>query len=172
MFPADICWNVRVFYKNWKNNSHVLDGGLPVGQWSDLCYRIPRCLFGELEKFIEIEKGLETLEWEKKLVWNEDWGVGPDEPSYGQPTHQALAAIESEAIYLWFKANKDRDLYEESGWSSVCEAKRTKGIGLFGEQSQEEKEALEELGRLEEEYEEQETEMLIRLIKIRSSLWT
>lgn len=172
-FPLDVYWTVRVFYKNWKNNSHVLDGGLPVGQWSDLCYRIPRCLFGELEKFIEVEKGLETLEWEKKLVYNEDWGVGPDEPSYGQPTHQALAAIEQEVIYLWFKANKDRDLYEESGYTAACDERRKAGKGgLFGEQTKEVKEALDKLKVLEEQYETEETEMLVRLVKLRNSLWT
>lgn len=173
MFPADIYNSIRIFYKNWKNNSHVLDGGLPVGQWSDLCYRIPRCLFGELEKFIEVEKGLESLEWEKKLVYNEDWGYSPEDDCYGKPTNQALAAIEQEALYNWWKANKDRDFYEESGYTAACEERCKEGKGgLFGEQTKEVKEALDRLKVLEEQYEAGETEMLVRLVKCRQSLWT
>ena len=179
-FPLDVYWTIRVFYKNWKNNSHVLDGGLPVGQWGDLCYRIPRCLFGELEKFIEVEKGgLASLAWEKELVVNEDWGVQPDDPMYGQLTNQALAAIEQEALYLWWKANKDRDFYEESGYTAACEERRKGKEGsldevysLIGNQTQEVKEALDKLRVLKEQYAKEEEEMLIRLIKCRESLWT
>lgn len=172
-FPLDVYWTIRVFYKNWKNNSHVLDGGLPVGQWSDLCYRIPRCLFGELEKFIEDEKGFETLEWEKKLVYNEDWGYSPEDEGHGQPTHQALAAIEQGNIYNWWRANKDRDFYEESGYTAACEKAQKEGKGgLFGQQTEERKQAHERLNALEEQYKKEEEEMLIKLIKLRDSLWT
>lgn len=139
MFPSDLVYSIRIYFKNSKGNTHVLDGGLEKGQWYDLVYRIPHCLFSELEKFIEKEKGLEVHEWEKTLVFNEDWGVKPDDEKYGKLTPQALSAIEQDEIYKWWKENKDK-----------------KDIDFENE----------------ENYLEQEEEMLIRLIKIRRSLWT
>lgn len=139
MFPSDLYHSIRIYFKNSKGNTHVLDGGLEKGQWYDLTYRIPHCLFFELDKFITQEKGLETHEWEKNAVWNEEWGVGPDSPHYGTKSKQSLDAIEQDEIWNWWKENKDKefvDLDEEAA------------------------------------YIEKETEMLIRLIKIRNSLWS
>ena len=138
LFPSDLIYSVKIYLKNSKGNSHVLDGGLKKGQWHDLVYRIPICLFGELEKFIEQEKGIETHEWEMKLTYDEDWGVEPDNLKYGTLTPQALAAIEQNEIWKWWKANKDR-----------------KDVDFENE----------------EDYLKQE-EMLIRLIRVRNSLWT
>lgn len=139
LFPSDLIYSVKIYLKNSKGNTHVLDGGLKKGEWHDLVYRIPVCLFSELEKFIEQEKGLETHEWEMKLTYDEDWGILPDHPKWGILTPQAFAAIEQNEIYQWWKTNKDR-----------------KDVDLENE----------------EEYLKQEEEMLIRLIKIRNSLWT
>lgn len=108
LFPSDLIYSVKIYLKNSKGNTHVLDGGLNKGEWYDLVYRIPVCLFGELEKYIEQEKGLETHEWEMKLTSDEDWGVESDNLKYGALTPQALAAIEQNEIYEWWKANKDR----------------------------------------------------------------
>lgn len=139
MFPADLIYSIRIYLKNSKGNTHVLDGSLEKGQWYDLTYRIPHCLFYELEKFIEKEKGLGVHEWEKTLTFNEDWGVKSDDEKYGKLTPQALAAIEQDVIYSWWKENKGK-----------------KDVDFENE----------------DEYLEQEEEMLIRLIKIRNSLWT
>lgn len=136
MFPSDLYHSIRIYFKNSKGNTHVLDGGLEKGQWYDLTYRIPHCLFFELDKFITQEKGLETHEWEKTLTYNEDYGIGPDHELYGKLTNQAVAAIEQEEIWNWWKGNKDNA----------------------------------EFGDIE--YQKQEEEMLIRLIKIRGSLWS
>lgn len=140
MFPSDLYHSIRIYFKNSKGNTHVLDGGLEKGQWYDLTYRIPQCLFFELDKFITQEKGLEIHEWEKNAVLNEEWGVGPDSPHYGTRPKQSLDAIEQDEIWNWWKENKYRE----------C-------IGTDQE---------------EIEYQKQEEEMLIRLIKIRNSLWT
>lgn len=137
MFPSDLVYSVKIHFKNSKGNTHVLDGGLDKGQWYDLTYRIPHCLFSELEKFIEVEKGLDVHEWEKTLTFNEDWGVKSEHPKWGTLTPQALAAIEQDEIYQWWKVNKGYVDFEN-----------------------------------EEAYLKEEEEMLIRLIKIRGSMWT
>lgn len=138
LFPSDLIYSVKIYLKNSKGNSHVLDGGLKKGEWHDLVYRIPVCLFGELEKFIEQEKGLETHEWEMKLTYDEAWGVESDNLKYGTLTLQALAAIEQNEIYGWWKANKDR-----------------KDVDFENEG----------------DYLKEEEEMLIRLVRVRNSLW-
>lgn len=139
MFPSDLYHSIRIYFKNSKGNTHVLDGGLEKGQWYDLTYRIPHCLFFELDKFITQEKGLETHEWEKNAVLNEEWGVQPDSPNYGTKPQQSLDAIEQDEIWNFWKENKDKEF-----------------VGLDEEAA----------------YIEKETEMLIRLIKIRGSLWS
>lgn len=139
MLPSDLYHSIRIYFKNSKGNTHVLDGGLEKGQWYDLDYRISRCLFNELVKFITQEKGLETHKWEMEAVMNEDWGISPNNPLYGTKPKQSLDAIEQNEIWEWWKENKDKefvDLDEEAA------------------------------------YIKKETEMLIRLIKIRQSLWT
>lgn len=141
-FPGDLIYSIKIYYKNCKGNTHVLDGGLERGVWYDLDYRIAQCLFYELDKFITQEKGLETLEWEKTLVFDESWGVEKDDPKYGTLTNQALAAMEQEEIWNWWKENKD---YHERDFVSLEQ---------------------------DEEHRKQEDAMLIRLIKIRGSLWT
>ena len=139
MFPSDLYHSIRIYFNNSKGNTHVLDGGLEKGQWYDLTYRIPHCLFFELDKFITQEKGLETHEWEKNLTYNEDWGILPDHPKYGLLTDQAKGAIEQDEIWNWWKGNKDKEFVDLDKESA---------------------------------YIEKETEMLVRLIKIRNSLWT
>lgn len=171
MFPSDCLYSVKVFYRNCKDKSHVLEGGFEAGQWVDRCTRFNTCLFHELEKFIEKEKGLETLEWEKTLVCGRDWGYSESDENYGKPTHQALAAIEQEVIYKWWKENKDRDFYEESGWSALC--KDNLSMWEFSMSESPEKDACyAKITELESKFKEEEEEMLIRLIKIRDSLWT
>lgn len=173
LIPSDYIYSIKCFYKNWKGKSHVLDGGLEVGQWYDLCYRVPRCLFNELEKFVEGEKSLATLEWEIGLVYDESWGYSPEDDCYGKPTSQALAAMEQKRILAWWKLNKDRDFSKESGWRGACEGDL---IDFFGpksdEQKAKEKIALDKYNTLEQQYQDEEEQMLIALIKIRSSLWT
>lgn len=66
-------------------------------------------------------------------------GVKPDDEEYGKLTPQALAAIEQDAIYSWWKENKGK-----------------KDVDFENE----------------DKYLEQEEEMLIRLIRVRNSLWT
>lgn len=147
-FPQDFWYSIHVYCRNVKTSSHVLDGGLEKGVWYDLVERIPLCLFSELESFVEEEKGLDVHKWEMGLVCDENNFTYPEDNCYGAPTGQALAAMEQDVIYKWWKANKDRDFYAEAGEE-------------YGKMTQ-----------LEEEYVKQETEMLKRLIDSRGSLWT
>jgi hypothetical protein len=87
--------------------------------------------------------------------------------------------MEIEALYLWWTEERllRPDPYEVSGWTAYCAEKHHAGQGLL--------ESLDQPGRwektkpmhdimneLEAKYEQEDEEMLIRLIKIRNSLWT
>lgn len=174
MFPLDVVYSVEVFYRNWRDKSHVLEGGFEVGQWVDRCTRINTCLFHELEKFIEKEKGLETLEWEKTLVYDESWGYSEDHEAYGKPTHQALAAMEQEAIYNWWKKNKNRDFFVESGLAEIYS--NVEGSSIFSYMSATKDAKYDDCqhrqDELESQFKKEEESMLIRLIKIRDHLWS
>ncbi len=67
---------------------------------------------------------------------------------------------------------------DASGWSAYCDMRREKGYHLLDmeDKSEEEKEmsntAHSKLREIEAAYEKEDEDMMIRLIKIRESLWT
>ena len=111
---------------------------------------------------------------------NEGWGVDPDDEKFGAPTHQAETAIETLVLYYWWKEVRPQrlDPYDVSGWSELCERRRTEhGQSLWLEDQTEEeraesRESIIISNRLEEEYHKEDEDMMIRLIKIRQGLWT
>jgi hypothetical protein len=129
------------------------------------------------------EAGLDGLKWQSELVWKED-EVGEKIDMIGKPTYQAEKAMEILALYKWWtEVYPNRpDVHDASGWSEYCDLKRK----LYGDEDldwfcddktpQDIKEfgdrALKRTQEIEEEYDREDEEMLIRLIKIRNSLWT
>ena len=126
------------------------------------------------------DAGIEHLIWASGLTINETWGADKDSKNYGQPTHQALAAKEILELYRWWKIERPKrpDVHDESGWTAYCEMRRQRGDHLLDmeDKSPEEAEmcktALDKSHELEAQYEQEDEEMMIRLIKIRQSLWT
>jgi hypothetical protein len=126
------------------------------------------------------EAGLDHLNWATELRMTEDWGVHSGDKGYGELTGQAKNAREVKELYLWWTETyrNRRDPYEASGWSAYCEAARVANGGkLFGadkspELKKQSDKAHKLLQRIEADYEKEDEAMLIRLIKIRNSLWT
>ena len=124
--------------------------------------------------------GLAHLDWESTLVWKEDGGIVPGHELYGKLTHQAHAAIEMKELYHWWTNVRPNriDPHDVSGWSDICEKRRKTDPGLFMFEDNTDAErtetmsSLERLRKIEEQYEQEDEDMLIRLIKIRQSLWT
>ena len=133
------------------------------------------------------QAGLDDLQWQCNLVWTKE-ELGEDSPKIGQPTYQAIRAKEILELYRWWtEVYPNRpDPHDASGWSAYCDMKRNKakesGLdefgGLFSERY-ETKEirkmadvALKKLRKIEADYEKEDEAMMIRLIKIRKSLWT
>lgn len=126
------------------------------------------------------ESGLEYLKWAMSLIKNEEYGLTNSDPEYGKPTQQAINAREIHELYIWWtKIYRNReDPSVISGWHDFCEEKRKSTIDIldFDNESpisrSRSRKILDHLQKIEQEYENEDTEMLIRLIKVRNSLWT
>lgn len=126
------------------------------------------------------QAGLDNLEWQMNLKMDESWGTEPDSENFGKPTHQAINAKEIYELYKWWTEvyPKRPDPHDASGWSAYCEMKRERGDDFFDmedrtpEEAEMAKTALDKTQEIEEAYKKEDEEMMIRLIKIRDSLWT
>lgn len=128
------------------------------------------------------EAGKAYLDWASSLTIGEDWGVEPGDATYGNPTSQAIAARETWALYYWWKYVRPRrvDPYDYSGWTELCARRRegdNRGIwAIMNDRTNEEREEsariLKICDNLEISYNAEDEEMLIRLVKLRNSLWT
>jgi hypothetical protein len=108
-------------------------------------------------------------------------GAEPGSKGFGEPTYQAKAAKEIIELYTWWTVTyRNRpDPYDASGWTDYCEASRLANGGRLsfsGDKTPELKKAsdiaMKKLRKMEADYEKEEEQMMIRLIKIRQSLWT
>lgn len=130
------------------------------------------------------EAGLEYLAWAAGLK-NDEY-VDENDPSFGQPTQQALAAQETIALYRWWKEERPKrpDPMDASGWSEYCDEKQKAaeargGDSWIGSDMHESEESYDKsrkfhdaYRKIEQEQEDEDTAMLIRLVKARGSLWT
>ena len=123
--------------------------------------------------------GMEYLRWAETLT-NEEF-LEEGEKHKAEPTYQAKAAKEIIELYTWWTVTyRNRpDAYDASGWSEYCEASRIANGGKLswsGDKSPELKAisdaAHKKLQEIEAAYEAEDEAMMIRLIKIRGSLWT
>jgi len=126
------------------------------------------------------ECGLANLEWQRQLRWKEE-EVGPDFKGLGELTPQAVKAQEILDLYIWWtQTYRNRpDPYEASGWTEYCEASRLANNGKLnwgGDKSPELKKMSDKahklLRKMEKDYEKEDEQMMIRLIKVRHGLWT
>ena len=124
------------------------------------------------------EAGMEYLKWASTLTNKEFLQEGEKE----EPTYQANSAKEIIELYTWWtETYRNRpDPYDASGWSAHCDAMRVKYPGNFmaslNSKDPADKKASDKahklLRKIEAQYEKEDEQMMIRLIKIRGSLWT
>lgn len=125
------------------------------------------------------QAGLDNLKWQSELRHTVDDGWEEGDPNVGQLTSQAERAMEILALYKWWtEVYRNRpDPHDVSGWSEYCDRKRLEGGSFIGQAKDPElrafgEAALTKTREIEEAYEAEDESMLIRLIKVRRSLWT
>ena len=126
------------------------------------------------------EAGLDSLDWQMSLN-NKDY-VAEDHPDYGKPTPQAIHAREIYELYKWWtEVYPNRpDPHDVSGWSDYCKKKWSKNKSIFFDEDDDDPNAdkvdtrpmLDMMRKIEEDYDAEDEAMMIRLIKVRQSLWT
>lgn len=127
------------------------------------------------------QAGLDYLKWASELDNSEFLKEGEK----AEPTQQAISAREIQELYHWWKNVRPLrpDPYDVSGWSNYCNRKRdaSNKDDLFDfldnenetpEERVEVMQMLDKTHEIEKQYNDQDEEMMIRLIKIRQSLWT
>jgi len=125
------------------------------------------------------EAGIEHLEWAAGLT-HSAVGAKPGDKNYNMPTGQAIGAREILDLYYWWTQERPNraDPNDISGWSDICERRRGGDEDLiFGEdntptEKKETQKALATMRKIEQQYEKEDEQMMIRLIRIRESLWT
>ena len=127
------------------------------------------------------QAGIDHLDWAMTLTLGNDMGVEEGDENYGRPTGQAIRAREIKELYVWWTTvypNRP-DAHDASGWSAYCEATRLANGGKLSWGSDKTPElrkmadkALKLTTKIEAAYDKEDTEMMIRLIKARDSLWT
>lgn len=131
------------------------------------------------------EAGLDYLNWASQLKNDDEW-LDKNDPEFGKPTQQALAAQEILMLYNWWKNERPNrpDPHDASGLTAYSDenAKTAKEKGedswcqiFSNEKTDEEHEhqrAIFELNsKIEKEQDDEDTDMFIRLIKIKQFLW-
>lgn len=133
------------------------------------------------------EAGIEHLKWAMALD-NSEW-LDEDKKHLAEPTGQAKAAKEIFELYTWWKEvyPTRKDPHDLSGWTAWCSRRRQKvkdededvrWSALFsGEDDTEEEQTetrriLDLCQEIEKQQNNEDEQMMIRLIKVRHHLWT
>lgn len=183
--PIDIYHTIDIYIHNrFISKVHYLRTNLTPGEYYDLDTRILHALFTELTDLVEVEyasmqrygeeehnyvfnkgrcplAGLDYLNWAGQLKYDEHMGFNPEDEEYNKPTPQAETAQTTLELYNWWKNRDNRQdpytLYNKE---------------KSGPQYSISNDSIMRSWKLEREYEQEDTDMLIKLIKIRGSLWT
>jgi hypothetical protein len=177
-FPADVYYTIKIYIRNrFIDKIHYLKTDLTPGEYYDLDTRILHALFNELVNFVEGEQahlmlsykdrkykfvggkcekaGLDYLEWACNLKLDESYGFSPEDEEYGKLTDQAESSRKIKQLYDWWKKERPNRV---NPYDIV--SKKTHGKYYYRL-----------IGEIEDQYNDNDTEMLIELIKIRNHLW-
>lgn len=157
LFPYDVYRNIRYYIRNrYITKTHVLPTSLKPGQWYDLDTRILHGVFTSLVDFVEQEKGhmwnitrsndesTFSSKRQSGLAYL-DWEIGLGD----ECPNQSAAAKEIKELYTWWKYQRPQ---RPDPWGDdVVDENRLD---------------------LEAKQHDEDTEMLIRVMNIRGSLWT
>lgn len=159
----------RYFYLRYIAKSHALTSSLKRGDYHEFETRMLHALFDELVNFVEIEEDITHLEWAKELKYDEEI-CNKDDPKFGKPTPQALAAQEILELYHWWKDQRPKrpDPYDASGEREFWD-----NYGAWDDQFDDALRPFRQATRkIEDQQYDEDTEMLIRLVKLRTDIWT
>ena len=177
-FPIDVYRTLKTYIRNrYIDKVHYLKTGFKPGEYHDLDHRILHGLFNELVNFVEIELA-HLSKWNKDKKYKfikgrckeaqDDYFKWANSLKHkGRLTEQAKASRKIKELYEWWKfiRPKRQDPLGDPVFADVdniLDKKKFKTQQKLYQQAYD----------LEKAYEDEDTTMLIELIKIRYHLWT
>lgn len=176
-FPLDVYRTVKIYVRNrYIDKIQYLHTRLKPGEYYDLDHRILYGLFNELVDFVELELSA-SMKWNKdksyKFVKGRCQQAQDDYFQWANHlkhqdrlTEQAKGSRKIKELYEWWKYKRPlrKDPFDnpELGIDDITDTKQVKS----------KQKLYKKVYELEEEYDEEDTKMLIELIKIRHHLWT
>jgi hypothetical protein len=171
----------------WISKTHYLKTGFKPGGYYEFDEKIIHALFNELVDFVEkdlahmgnfnskekytfkngrcVEAAYNYFKWAKNLK---------DTLPNGKRvlSQQAKGSRKIKQLYEWWTKKRPNrpDPYEASGWSKVCELSSLSDFSA--KQQSKQNQAMKKLTQIEDKYDNEDTAMLIELIKIRHHLWS
>lgn len=191
-YPYDLYHTIEIYVRNrWIDKTHILNTGLKPGQYYEFDYKVLHGLFYELTDYVEkelagmqtwhnekkykfskgrcVEAGLDYLEWACNLKYDNSYGLKKKDKNYGKPTHQAISSQKVRELYEWWTITRPNRpdpyvvaKYNDNITDSIFKNKVTA----------KQRAAINKVEKIEQQYENEDTEKLIELIKIRRELWT
>ena len=181
-YPSDIYSAIYYYVVNrWIDQCHIIKTGLKPGGYYEIDYKILHGLFTTLVDFVEIEladrmnwienkkykfkngrcveAGRDYLEWASKLT--ADY-YDKDDPKYGQLTTQAINFVEIKKLYEWWKNTRPNRVDPSTIYDGISEKDFMKPN----------KERYDRYFQMEEQYNREDEQMMIKLIQIRQCLYT
>jgi hypothetical protein len=199
-WPWDQFSSMRYYINNrWITRSHCLTASpdwIRPGQWRDLSDRFLPAMFSELVNFVEVECAWHNVVFDPEarrqvpLLRRWGWRVwrspeagleylrGMQQSDDAGPWTAACQEIMD--LYHWWTVQRPArpNSMVESGWAAHCELARQRGYSLLDgdepttEQKQHTREIIDRMHQMEEDYDQEDERMMIRLIQVRNYLWT
>lgn len=198
-WPADKFNDIRYYTVNrWIARTHQLTADpkdIKPGAYSDLRERMLYCNFNELVNFVEKEcawmnvvfsednrKKYNTPFWGAGICNTRSWRcpeAGIDHLNFQAESSEHSKAKEILCLYYWWTEMRParKHPYDISGWNKYCEDyERSNPDRSFFDKTEEEKkkalDIIDEGTKIEELYEQEDEDMLVRLMRVRLDLWT
>ena len=196
MFPYDVYDTIRIYIRNrFFCKTHIIATGLRKGEYHEVSDTLLYGMFNVLVDFVEIEKAHMELISHSELprpFWSKfrflrffeirskqlglaylDWEMSLEDGC----SHQAISAKEIVELYNWWTITRPNRFcsYEVSGYNQFLEDHPYEGIARKDRDPLviEEQNRLSDIqSKIEEQYWDEDTKMLTKLIEIRGHLWT
>lgn len=193
-YPYDLCNEIKFYIHNrWIDKTHYLKTGLKPGGYYEFDERVLHGLFNELVDYVEmelahlslsdqkkkykfkngrcVEAAYDYFKWANHLTYGEAFGTIAEHEEYGKLTDQAVASRKIKELYEWWKNIRPHRPNPHIA-SEYNKAFADEDRIFHRPLSEGQQNAIQKMHNIEESYNNEDTEMLIELIKLRHSLWT
>jgi hypothetical protein len=164
-YYKDVKYNL---YHRFKQSHHIKPKGLKAGSWYEIDEMMLHGVMQLIVNYVEKQHPFEVEEYRKKLIAEENEFETLTEK-------QQECAITSFQIYSWWKNYQYRKEEIENiylGMDSTWKEGEHIMIGFTQENLNKNRSIYDMIHKKEEELKNEETEMLIKAVKIRNLMWT